>query len=285
MLHDLSISRESVSLCLEQFVTDVQQQLDLFEQEPSAELLAGMDGFRCGLFLAMWLCRSPCQLTECSRYTMNAISFHVASHCLLLLGTLLCVKLSVTPGSRWEHYGKLVQLAHELGNVTVHAGFPRRADAVSAMVKQGEAAGVQLAVSTGALREADHYIAGSDEHYAYFESLISERPMSVPPTGEYRHIFAAQCLKDSVMAAVVHTRLAAGDAVLCVTGQGHSDYSFGVPEQVLELSGRNGTALGEGDVCTITCMNHGEDAGEVLVSGKPVADLVLMYGDKQENKL
>ena len=51
MLHDLSISRESVSLCLEQFVTDVQQQLDLFEQEPSAELLAGMDGFRCALSL------------------------------------------------------------------------------------------------------------------------------------------------------------------------------------------------------------------------------------------
>ena len=72
------------------------------------------------------------------------------------------------------------------------------------LVKEGEDVAYRSALENKYLEKED-IIAGSEEHYNFFESLISGRDLnSDQPVGDnFRRIFPAQIIKDCVMASVI----------------------------------------------------------------------------------
>ena len=80
------------------------------------------------------------------------------------------------------------------------------------LVKEGEEFAYLEAMKNDYLEEQDKMI-GSEEHYNFFESLISGRdPNSDQTVGEnFRRIFPAQVLKDCVMASMVRREIQKSD--------------------------------------------------------------------------
>lgn len=104
------------------------------------------------------------------------------------------------------------------------------------LVKEGENVAYSSAIADKYLEEVDRH-EGSEDHYNYFESLISGRDLnSDQQLGDnFRRIFPAQVLKDCAMASAVRRTLEAApeeDRLLVIAGLGHLEYRFGVPERV-----------------------------------------------------
>ena len=80
------------------------------------------------------------------------------------------------------------------------------------LVKEGEEFAYLEAIKNDYLEEEDKII-GSEEHYNFFESLISGRdPNSDQTVGDnFRRIFPAQVLKDCVMASMVRREIQKSD--------------------------------------------------------------------------
>jgi len=179
-------------------------------------------------------------------------------------------KMKDMGGFEWEKYRKLCNLAYELGNVKIYAGFPSRTKAVSTVVREGYEKGVLQAIEEGSLRTSQDYILGTEEHYNVFESMISGRNLnsSDNPTDDYRRIFPAQILKDCVISRIVSDRILLGDSVMCLTGHGHTDFLFGIPERVIQFHPQ------KFDFCTISCAGKDENNVENL-DGQRIADMIL----------
>ncbi|TRY72743.1 hypothetical protein TCAL_00189 [Tigriopus californicus] len=156
---------------------------------------------------------------------------------------------------------KLLAYEHLLEYVKAHqpkirllAGFPPRPFSRIAMNETRETV-AEKAIELGFLTTEEELIPGSDLHYQFFEGLISGRPFaqSSPSDvdGNFRKIFPAQTLKDSVMAAMVTRciRSSTGpeDKFIAICGSGHCEYGFGVPERV-ESSG----VIGKDETLTVT---------------------------------
>uniref|UniRef100_A0A7S1XK25 Haem-binding uptake Tiki superfamily ChaN domain-containing protein n=2 Tax=Phaeomonas parva TaxID=124430 RepID=A0A7S1XK25_9STRA len=149
-------------------------------------------------------------------------------------------------GFTTQHYGQLLLLARELGDVTALAGFPPRSDAedsVKVAAREGYAAGLararaegslDIAASLGPEVEAAACALPCESHFNVFESIFTGRDPNDRDalTNNFRRIFPAQCVADAICAATVLERLAAGDRVLVILGCGHTDYGFGVPQRV-----------------------------------------------------
>lgn len=178
------------------------------------------------------------------------------------------------------HYGTLLKfLRNECSapSVRVFAGFPPRSEArkfmaapedaqreVDAAVQRGwllpEAATLDMSTTECNSAAAPAAPAssstpgcavnGSIGHYSFFSWLLEgcpgDGPTSSPPS-RWRRIFAAQTIKDLVMAsAVVRAWEALPDTstgkVIVICGTGHCDYGYGVPERVEALLKRKGVA-------------------------------------------
>lgn len=175
-------------------------------------------------------------------------------------------------GFDWEKYSKLCEFAQKLGNINFYAGFPKRSTAVSTVVKEGYEKGVLQAVEEKSLQSSSDYIVGSDKHYNIFESMISGRNLlsDEKPTDDYRRIFPAQILKDCVIARIVANCISNGDLVLCITGHGHTDFGYGIPERVYSYLGR------KIESCLISCSGISETNVEEF-EGIYISDLILEF--------
>lgn len=127
-------------------------------------------------------------------------------------------------------------MAQRFGNVDLISGFvPRRFARI--FLHQGQQTALQLATQNGFLQNQDQFIPGSEEHYNYFESLITGRNINFDPSPSenFRKIFPAQIFKDCVMASVISKHISDDVKVVVICGRGHCDYGFGVPERVQRL--------------------------------------------------
>lgn len=232
-----------------------------------------------------------------------------------------------TNGFDVRHYGHVAALAKALKNVRVFAGFPPRSEegsSVKVAAKRGFAEGLRRAVAEGSLSPsapAALLCDPEEAHYNAFEALISGRDLRAkdPPSDRYRRIFPAQALTDAVCAAKVVQRIDAGDTVLVLAGNGHTDFGMSVPRRV-ERGLRQGLAGcgegregdgdaafapaedGDGDVVEappaagsllptvrITCRHVLEDtvARYETAEGEPsepVADFVCRYGSAEDGE-
>ena len=78
----------------------------------------------------------------------------------------------------------------------------------------------------------EFYVDGSEDHYQYFQGLISGDLDKV--VDKYRRIFPAQILRDSAFAYTVMDIVQKSDGktkVLGICGSGHLDHRFGIPEK------------------------------------------------------
>ncbi|CAB9504897.1 Arsenite methyltransferase [Seminavis robusta] len=129
--------------------------------------------------------------------------------------------------------------------VQLHAGFLSRTYARQLMKE-----GPDVALQTAAHWLPTHpKLAGTEEHYNIFESLLTGRKLMTsitPPDDRFRPIFQAQLLKDVAMAHKIHNLLLtkqqsesgnskqSDDRILVLLGNGHCLGYCGVPERVLE---------------------------------------------------
>ncbi|EDO35870.1 predicted protein [Nematostella vectensis] len=121
------------------------------------------------------------------------------------------------------HYGFLLEAAKNL-QVKIVAGFAPKS-LCYLMIKEGKESMLEKAKELVGFEE-DFYVDGSEEHYEYFQGLISGNQETV--TDRYRKIFPAQILKDSMFASTVLRTLSISDQikVLGICGSGHVDYKF-----------------------------------------------------------
>lgn len=133
-------------------------------------------------------------------------------------------------------------------------------------------------------------LIGSEEHYNYFESLISGRDMhnkATPATESVRKMFPAQVIKDSSMAYCVSKLLKTqptDSTFFVIMGNGHMGYGYGVPERIWQLdeSTKDQTYMvmaREGDQSLTLDCDEGFDFAEALddVYGKEQAPADLLY--------
>ncbi|EOD08748.1 hypothetical protein EMIHUDRAFT_459946 [Emiliania huxleyi CCMP1516] len=144
-----------------------------------------------------------------------------------------------TEGHDLAPYEPLLRLGRDHGALQLHAGFIPRSYAKIVMRESKEAA-IEAARAQGYLAKGET-LDGTEEHYSFFESLLTHRPLHaqppLPPTDKFRRMFPAQLIKDAAMAHKVSRLLApqgegGADKALVVCGVGHSGYSHGVPERI-----------------------------------------------------
>jgi hypothetical protein len=73
-------------------------------------------------------------------------------------------------------------------------------------MREGREVGLAHAIEKDYVSK-DEDIIGSDEHYNFFESLITGRDMhnkATPPGDNFKKMFPAQVIKDASMAHCVH---------------------------------------------------------------------------------
>jgi uncharacterized iron-regulated protein len=128
-----------------------------------------------------------------------------------------------------EHYGYLIDAARSLG-IKVIGGFVPRSLGRT-IIDDGKEATLKKIRDIGGPVE-DFYIDGSENHYRYFQGLISGDMDQFE--GKYRRIFPAQILKDSFFAHTVTKIVESSEdtKVVGICGSGHIDYGFGVPERI-----------------------------------------------------
>jgi len=137
-------------------------------------------------------------------------------------------------------YWNLLNYARRNADVVeIKAGFIPRSYA-KALVSEGAEVALEAAYEDGFLDRLRPYKPGSENHYNFFESLISGRDVTTAsmPSDRFRRIFPAQIIKDAAMAHVVVREASASDKnrLLVICGAGHCEYRFGVPERVDEAA-------------------------------------------------
>lgn len=135
-----------------------------------------------------------------------------------------------TEGFSLEHYGYILEVSKTLG-AKLKAGFVSK-PFCRMIVNEGKTQALEKIEQTGGPPK-EFYVDGSEDHYRYFQGLISGNLNKV--VDKYRRIFPAQVLRDSAFAYTVmnivqksngHTR------VLGICGSGHLDHKFGIPERI-----------------------------------------------------
>jgi len=135
-----------------------------------------------------------------------------------------------------EKYTPLLKYAKEnFTSITLNGSFVPRKFA-KMLVKEGEDVAYASVANLGYLQEEDK-LAGSEDHYNFFDSLISGRDLNSDQeiSERFKKIFPAQVLKDSVMASSIRKGIESSgkeDKFLVIAGSGHVDYRFGVPERL-----------------------------------------------------
>ena len=158
------------------------------------------------------------------------------------------------------------------------------------LVKEGEEMAYDAVVQLGYLQQEEK-LAGSEDHYNFFDSLISGRDLNSDQevSERFKKIFPAQVLKDSVMASSIRRgmeRSGLGDKFLVIAGSGHVDYRFGVPERLDRLN-----LLPRNETCIVTVRDGAEvDFEENHEFGKVdkfencyPGDYVLIYDDGEDD--
>ena len=127
------------------------------------------------------------------------------------------------------HYGYLLEAAKEMGVKPVAGFVPKHL--CTTIVKDGKEATLDKVTQLGG-PTAEFYIDGSEDHYAYFQGLISGNMDEV--IEKYRRIFPAQVLRDSFFARTVMdlTNKYDKSKILGICGSGHLDFKFGIPERL-----------------------------------------------------
>ena len=122
--------------------------------------------------------------------------------------------------------------------VKLYAGFIPRTYA--RMIMREGLEGVLAEAKQKDYIDSSETCMGSEEHYNYFESMISGRNMhdkAASPTDNFRKMFPAQVIKDASMAHRTVKLLeqedeSSKDKYLLLMGTGHMGYGFGVPERI-----------------------------------------------------
>jgi len=127
-------------------------------------------------------------------------------------------------------YASILEYAREESDVIrLHGGFIPRNLARKAMKAEDDSVFNSL-VEKGYVPSI--MMEGSEEHYGFFESLITGNPKL---SNRFRKIFKAQILKDSSMANYVNKLVKTepeSSQFLVIAGRGHIQHDFGVPERV-----------------------------------------------------
>lgn len=128
-----------------------------------------------------------------------------------------------------EHYGYLLDTARSLG-IPVIAGFVPR-PFCREIINNGKETTLKNIQKIGG-PEKSFYVDGSEDHYRYFQGLISGNMDEVDD--KYRKIFPAQILRDSFFAHTVTKIIETSEntKVVGICGSGHIDHGFGVPERI-----------------------------------------------------
>jgi uncharacterized iron-regulated protein len=123
--------------------------------------------------------------------------------------------------------------------VRIHGGFIPRSYA-RVVMREGLQAGLAQAKEKDYVAPNETLI-GSEEHYNFFDSLISGRDMNnknTPPGDQFRKMFPAQVIKDASMAYQVSKLMQsepADSTFFVIMGFGHMGHGFGVPERIWQL--------------------------------------------------
>ena len=139
-------------------------------------------------------------------------------------------KYKGTEGFALEHYGYILKVSKELGAKLV-AGFVPK-PFCKMIVNEGKNQALEKIEQTGGPPK-EFYVDGSEDHYQYFQGLISGDLDKV--VDKYRRIFPAQILRDSAFAYTVMDIVQKSDGktrVLGICGSGHLDHRFGIPERI-----------------------------------------------------
>lgn len=135
-----------------------------------------------------------------------------------------------TEGFALEHYGYILEVSKNLGAKLV-AGFVPK-PFCRMIVSEGKTQALEKIEKTGG-PPREFYVDGSEDHYRYFQGLISGNHDKV--IDKYRRIFPAQVLRDSAFAYIVMDTVQKSKGqtrVLGICGSGHLDYKFGIPERI-----------------------------------------------------
>jgi len=161
-------------------------------------------------------------------YTAGQLSFNGLNKAYAEIGT---------EGHDVYAYEDLLQFARDNAErVQLHGGFIPRTFAKIVMRESLEKA-LEAAKSKGYLAESEK-CEGSNEHYNYFEAMISGRDphdTTLKAQDTFRKMFPAQIIKDAAMAHKVNQLLdvsPADDKILVITGSAHMFYNCGVPERI-----------------------------------------------------
>jgi ubiquinone/menaquinone biosynthesis C-methylase UbiE/uncharacterized iron-regulated protein len=170
-----------------------------------------------------------------------------------------------TEGFDLKPYVPLLESAKSLGNVEIYGGFIPRTFA-RLLMKEGKEKALEEARMAGFVSPHET-LEGTDQHYNFFESLLTGRNMHHDPPGKlvsdrFRKMFPAQIIKDASMAWCIHNLnrfdLKGDDRMLIVCGIGHMLYSHGVPERMIS----NG--INPKDIMRVACI---PTTNKYIVSG------------------
>lgn len=135
-----------------------------------------------------------------------------------------------TEGFALDHYGYILEVSKKLGAKIV-AGFVPK-PFCQMIVKEGKNQALEKIEQTGG-PPREFYVDGSEDHYRYFQGLISGNLDEV--VDKYRRIFPAQVLRDSSFAYTVMDIVQKSNGqtrILGICGSGHLDHRFGIPERI-----------------------------------------------------
>jgi len=202
-------------------------------------------------------------------------------------------KESGSEGHDLEAYTNFITFArNNCTNVKLYAGFIPRKFA-QRLVKEGEEPVLQELKTLGYLNTLS-LPPGSENHYNFFESLISGRNLETDfqSVGErFKRIFPAQVLKDTAMATAIANSINnstdTSDKFLVLAGAGHIDYRFGVPERVdsLNLVPKEETLiLTVRDKDALTFTENSDLLKIEAFDSKFPGDVVLLYEQQSEDE-
>ena len=160
-----------------------------------------------------------------------------------------------TEGFDLNPYIPLLESAKSLSKVEIYGGFIPRSFA-RLLMKEGKEKAIEEARRAGFIAPHET-LEGTDQHYNFFESLLTGRNIHQDPHGEmvsdrFRKMFPAQIIKDASMAWCIYNLsrldLKGDDRMLIVCGIGHMLYSHGVPERMIA----NG--INPNDILRVACI-------------------------------
>ena len=170
---------------------------------------------------------------------------------------LQCYKNIGTEGHDLTPYIPSLESARIHPRISIYGGFIPRSYA-RLLMKEGKNAALQAATQAGFISKKET-LDGTDEHYNYFESLLTGRNMYSNDNvlDRFREkMFPAQIMKDASMAFRVKNLLRIDDVngqdkILVVCGVGHMLHSHGVPERILA---NTSSTLENKDMLRVACL-------------------------------